>query len=261
MRPMWSGSLSFGLVNIPVSLYKATGEDRPSFHFLHKKDLSRVRYVRVCEADGQEVAYKDLVHGYEYRKGEFVALTNSELAKANVRKTKAIEIIGFIDPAAVDTVYYEQPYYLEPEPGAEKAYSLLRQALRKTGTAGLAKFVFSNRERLGILRPVGDVLVLDQIRYKAELRATETLTLPDDSIATGDELKMAVDLVKQLSRRFDPESFHDSFREDIERIVAEKVAGKKPSSVGEAPVPTRAKDLMEALIASMEPSGEYAKKR
>jgi DNA end-binding protein Ku len=252
MRPMWSGSLSFGLVNIPVKLYKATGEDKPGFHLLHKDDLSRVRYVRVCEQDGKEIPFADLVHGYEYKKGEYIALTAAELEKANVRKTKTIEITAFIDPAEVDPTYFEQPYYLEPDSGAEKAYALLRKALTKTGRAAVGKFVFSNRERLGIIRPSDDVLVLEQIRYKADFRETGALNLPPDSVATDAELKMAVALVEQQAGAFDPANFHDTYREDIERVVAEKVAGRPATAAGEAPVPTRAKDLMEALLASME---------
>ena len=256
MRPMWSGSLSFGLVNIPVSLYKASDENRPPFHYLHKQDAGRVRYVRVCQADGKEVDYKDLVHGYEYRKDEFVVLTDSDLEKANVRKTSTIDIVAFVDPDQVDTVYYAQPYYLAPNKGAEKAYSLLAQALDKTGKVGIGKFVFKNREHIGMLRPHGKALILQQIRYDSELRPTDELAIPAGNTGTSDELKMAVSLINQLAGPFEPAKYHDTYREDIDRIVAERVAGKETSSVGAAPDPTRAKDLMNALLASLDSAGD-----
>jgi DNA end-binding protein Ku len=260
MRPMWSGSLSFGLVNIPVNLYKATGEDHPRFHWLHQADLARVRNVRVCEADGAEVQYEDLIHGFEYAKGEYVALTESDLAKANVRKTKTIEIAAFVNPAEIDNILYEQPYYLEPEEGAAKAYSLLCQALRQTDKVGVAGFVFQNRERIGAVRPAGDMLMLEQIRYAAQIRDAAELKIPAEPLGTADELKMATALIKQLAKPFEPESFRDTYREDIDRIVAEKVAGKQTTAVGSVPEPTRAKDLMAALLASLDEQPAPAKK-
>ncbi len=260
MRPMWSGSLSFGLVNIPVNVYKATGEDRPRFHWLRKKDMARVRYVRVSEADGQEVPYDELVHGFEYAKGEYVALSDRDLEKANVRKTKTIDVVAFIDPAEVDPILLEQPYYLEPNSGADKAYSLLCRALLKTGKAGLAKFVFSNRERLGMIRAAGEMLWLEQVRYPAEVRETAELKIPAAALGTTAELAMAETLIAQLAKPFNPTDYHDTYREDIERIVAQKVAGKRTTAVGSAPEPTRAKDLMEALIASLDKTRDPAGK-
>ncbi len=258
MRPMWSGSLSFGLVNIPVSIYKATGEDRPRFHWLHNKDLARVRYMRVCEADGQEVPYDELVHGFEYAKDEYVALTERDLEKANVRKTKSIEVVAFIDPAEVNPILLEEAYYLEPNPGAEKAYSLLNQALRKTDKTGVARFVFSNREKLGLIRAADNLLWLEQIRYVAEVRQTSELKIPAAALGTADELAMAETLITQLTKPFKPADYHDTYREDVERIVAEKVAGKRTTSVGDAPEPTRARDLMAALTASLDKTREPA---
>lgn len=252
MRPMWSGSLTFGLVNIPVRMYKASSEDRLEFHFLHKKDHAPVRYVRVCQADGEEVAYEDLERGYEYKRGEYVVVSDADFEKANVRKTKTIDIVSFADAGDIDPVYFERPYYLEPEAGAGKAYALMREALRRSNKVGIARFVFTNRERLGVVKLMDEVIVLGQIRYPSELRDVKGLELPSAEQAGEKELEMALALVGQFVERFDPSAFHDTYREDLERLIAAKVAGKKTVALGEAPEPTRAKDLMTTLRASLE---------
>jgi DNA end-binding protein Ku len=153
MRAIWSGALSFGLVNIPVKLYSATAGMGLDLTMLHKKDISPIRYARICRADGKEIPYEDIVKGYEYQKGDYVILTDEDFKKASVEKTKAIEIESFVKESEIDPIYFEKPYYLEPEKGAQKAYALLRESLKKSKKIGLAKFVLRNREHLAAIRP------------------------------------------------------------------------------------------------------------
>src|SRR5215211_1486354 len=141
MRALWTGSLSFGLINIPMKLYSATQEHGLNFDMLHKKDLSPIRYARICKADGKEIPYKDIVKGYEYQKGDYVVLVEEDFKRANIKKTKSIEMIEFTKESEINPLYYEKPYYLEPDKGADKAYVLLREALLKSKKVGIAKFV------------------------------------------------------------------------------------------------------------------------
>jgi DNA end-binding protein Ku len=178
MRAIWLGSLSFGLVNIPIRLYSATVERKLKFNYLHKKDLSPIRHARICREDGQEVPYEDVVKGYEYQKGNYIILTNDDFRKANLRKTGAIEIVEFVREDEVDSVFFEKPYYLEPDREARKAYALLREALRRSGRVGIARFVLKNREHLGIVKPEGNILILNQLRFKSEIKEAEGLNIP-----------------------------------------------------------------------------------
>jgi DNA end-binding protein Ku len=255
MRSIWTGTVSFGLVNIPVRLYVASEERGLDLDMLHKKDLSPVRYVRVCKADGREVPYEEIVKGYQYRKGDYVVLTEDELKKASVQKTYSVDIVRFVDETEIDTIYFEKPYYLEPDKGAEKAYALLREALRRAKKVGVARFVLRNREHLGVVKPEGRVIVLNTLRYKAAIRDAEDLKLPASEAAKGKELDMALQLIDQLTEPFKPEEFKDTYVEDLKRLIDEKVKGRPLTAAGEAPAPTAVPDLMAALKASLKGRG------
>jgi DNA end-binding protein Ku len=252
MRAIWSGSLSFGLVNIPVKLYSATGENKLELDMLHKKDLSPIRYARICRADGKEIAYEDIVKGYEYRPGDYVVLTDEDFKKANVEKTKAIEIQEFSKESEIDTIYFEKPYYLEPEKGAEKAYALLRESLKKSKKVGIAKFVLRNRERLAAIKPSGNVLVLEQMRFNQEIRDPKELNLPDSKKAGNKEIDIALALIEQLTEAFDPTVFKDTYTDELKKVIEAKAKGKPIKAKGKEPTPTEVSDLMAVLKKSLE---------
>jgi DNA end-binding protein Ku len=252
MRAMWSGSLTFGLVNIPVKLYSAIQEQTPQFDFLHKKDMSPIRYAKMCKHEEQEVRSEEIVRGFEYKKGEYVVMSDEDFERASPHFARTIEVVGFVDGAEIASSFYEKPYYLEPDRGADKAYALLREALRKSGRVGIAKYMIRNRVRLGAVKPDGDVLELNQLRYKAEIREPEGLKLPSSEQAEGREMELAMTLINQMTEPFDPNQYRDTYSEDLMEMIEQKAQGRELAPVGEAPQPTKVIDLMETLKASLE---------
>lgn len=252
MRAIWSGAISFGLVNIPVKLYSGSGESSLDFDMLAKDDLSPIKYVRVAESDGREVPYKDIVKGYEIEKGRYVVLTDKDFEKANARKTRAIEIHSFVNEEEIDPVYFEKPYYLEPDKTAAKPYALLREALRKSKKVGIASYVLRNREHLAILKASGDVIILNQMRYHEEIRDPAGLSLPGEKEISDKEVDMAMKLIDQLTEDFHPEQYRDTYVDELKKMIEAKAEGKTIKAKGEAPEPTRVKDLMDVLKASLD---------
>ncbi len=251
MRPMWSGAVSFGLVNIPIRLYSATEEHKLDFNLLHKKDLSPIRYVKVCKEEGVEVTQADIVRGYEFERGRYVVIEDEDFKRASPRKTKTIDIVDFVSVDEIDSVYFEKPYYLEADKGAEKAYTLLREALEQSRKVGIAKFVLRNREQLAVVKPYGDVLVLDQLRFAGEIRPAEGLKVPEVNVDKR-ELDMALTLIDQLTDTFKPKQYHDTYSDELLRVIHEKIEGKAPEVAEEEEAPTKAPDLMELLKASLD---------
>ena len=251
MRAIWSGSISFGLVNIPVKLYSAVGEERISFHLLHSEDLSSIRYAKVCRQEEKEVSKDDIVKGYEYSKGEFVVVDDNDFRKANVRRTSTIEIEGFTDAKSIDSIYYEKPYYLEPAKEALKAYSLLREALKKSGKVGIATFVLKNKEHLAILKPENDIILLDQIRYLGDIRDMSEIRVGEIELKES-ELEMALSLIRQLEKEFVPSDHKDSYTAELKSLIEEKVKGAIPKPKGIESRPTEVKELMDTLRRSLE---------
>jgi DNA end-binding protein Ku len=252
MRAIWSGTISFGLVNIPVRMYPATEPRRINFDMLHRGDLSPVGYLRVCRQHGEEVPWDEIVKGYEYKKGDYVILTDEDFRKADVEKTESLEILDFADQEEIDSVYFEKPYYLEPGKGADRMYALLHEALKKTGKVGICRYVLRTTEHLGILKIHGDMLILNQMRFATEIRKPDELKLPKKPQVRQSELDMAIQLVKQLSKRFDPAKYRDTYTQELKDMIREKAAGKKEiKPKGKEPVPTEVDDLMEKLKASL----------
>jgi DNA end-binding protein Ku len=252
MRAIWTGALSFGLINIPIRLYSATAtEDKLDFDMLHKTDLSPIRYARVCRADGKEIPYDQIVKGYEYREGDYVILTDEDFKNASPRKTKAIDILDFAKESEIDTIYYEKPYFLEPDKGAEKAYALLREALKKSKKVGVASFVLRNREHLAIVKPYGKALLLNQLRFKEEVRSTDGLNLPDSAKARDKEIDMALSLIEHLTETFKPEDYKDTYKQQLKKVIEAKAKGKKIKSKEKEPEPTDVVDLVAMLKASL----------
>jgi DNA end-binding protein Ku len=254
MRSIWSGSIGFGLVNIPVKLFSASqSHEGLDLDMLHKEDHSPIRYARICREDGEEVPYDDIVKGYEYRKGDYIVLTQEDIKRADAKKTKTLEIKQFTDEDEIDSRYYDKPYYLEPDKGAERAYALLRDALASTKKVALAKYAMRARDNMGAIKPIGSMLMLIQLRFPADLRNPVDLKFPEEK-ASKEELEMATALVKQLDKPFIPEDWHDTYTEELEEIIEEKAKGHKPKAKGKEPQDTKVKDLMSTLKASLESS-------
>lgn len=252
MRAIWKGALSFGLVNIPVQVYVATEEHPLEFDMLHKKDLSPIRYARICKNEEKEVPYEDIVKGFEYEKGEYVVIDEADFALANARKTKTIDIQNFVLLDEVDPIYYERPYYLEPDKKAAKAYALLREALKKSKKIAIANFVFRNKEHIGVVRPYGSLLVLNQLRYKTQVRSPKGLELPLETKFAPKEMDVALQLIDQLSSQFHIEKYKDTYTEELETVIAAKLKGKKVKGKEKAPKITPSSDLMHLLKQSVE---------
>jgi DNA end-binding protein Ku len=253
MRPLWTGSIGFGLVNIPVKLYSATEESNISFVSLDKHNKSRIRYKKVNEATGKEVKQDDIVKAFETG-SEYIIMESEDFDKALPGKKDHIDVVQFVDEKEVDAVYFEKPYYLEPAKGGERAYALLREALKKQGKAALGLFVFHNREWVCLMKPSDNVLVLNRLRFAEEIRGTEGLVLPTTTVK-AEELKMATTLIGQLTKPFKPDQFKDEYAEKLTKVIAAKAKGKtgsyKPMKVVHN---TATEDLMEKLKASLKPS-------
>ena len=252
MRSLWNGALSFGLINIPIHVYSGSEPRAITFDLLHKKDLSPIRYAKICKADGKEIPYEDIVKGYEYKEGEYVVLNDEDFKQASVKKTKTIEIFDFVEEDEIDTIYYEKPYFLEPGKGAEKPYLLLRESLKKSKKVGLARFVFHTREHVCVVRPYGNMIILIQLRYHSEIRDAKGLKIPKDVAASPREVTMALKLIEQLTASFTPKKYHDTYEDELAKIIEQKAKGKKikVTKVKETKV-THIKDIMGLLKESI----------
>jgi DNA end-binding protein Ku len=257
MRPIWNGAISFGLVNIPIGVYSATHSERISFNFLHKADLGRIHNVRVCDACGKQVPYEDLVRGYEYEKGEYVALEEEDFDKIAIESTKTIRVMEFVDQEEIDPMFFDTPYYLAPGKNADHVYALFREALKKTGRVGIAKVAFREREHLAAVKPHGKALMLDTLHFADEIAKTSGLDLPEKVKVTEKESKLAERLIEEMSGKFDPEKYEDTYREALLEMIEAKVKGKhgKTKKVAAKKATTNVVDIMSKLKASLKASG------
>src|SRR3954470_2722010 len=251
-RALWKGSISFGLVNIPIELHTAVRQSRPKFRMLHAKDKSPVKFQRVCIKDGHPVAWEDLVKGYEYEKGRFVIVTKEDFQAAAVEKTRSVDIIDFVKADEIDDRYFETPYYLVPAKGGERAYALLREAIRKSERVGIAKFILRDSQHLAAVEVIEQALVLSIMRFADELVDVSQFDLPAGKDVRAQELDMAKALVNSLAAEWDPSKYTDQYRENLMRIIQGKMKGKDvelqpPSEPRQAEVV----DLMERLRRSL----------
>jgi DNA end-binding protein Ku len=256
MRAIWTGSIGFGLVNIPIKMYSAVEESSLDLDMLDKKDHSNIRFKRVNESTGKEVAWGNIVRGYLYNE-KYVVLDDADFEKASPEKTKHIEVTQFVDEKEIDSVYFEVPYYLAPEKTGVRAYSLLRDALAKTGKAGVGMFVMHKREHVAIIKPSEDVLVLNRIRFPQEIRDPKDLEIPS-SKTKPTELKMAVSLIDQLTEAFDPSKYKDDYTGKLMKIIEAKAKGKKTPFKPMKVVHSKTQDLMDQLKASLSSSKRKA---
>ena len=255
MRPIWTGALTFGLVNIPVKLHSAVqGKERISFRLLHKKDLAPIKYERVCQKEGEPVDWSEIVKGYEYTKGKFVVLTDADFKAAAIESSKTIEIIDFVKSEEIDPRYFETPYYVVPAKGGEKAYALLREAIKRTGMVGIGKITMrSNSLHLAGVKAVGEALVLEVMRFAGELVDVGEFNLPSNTVVRPQELKMAEQLVENLYQSFEPTKYTDDYRDNLMKIVKAKLKGKKVDvAEPEARESTHVVDLMARLQESLD---------
>jgi len=251
MRAIWSGSIGFGLVNIPVKLYSASESSTISFNMLNKKDLSPIKYKRIDEETGKEVPWADIVKGYKVD-DEYVVMDEEDFERAAAKKSKIIEITNFADEDEIPTTFYEKPYYLEPAKDAAHSYSLLLEALKKSGKLGISSFVLRNRESLAVLKPMDDVIVLNQIRFPEELRTTRGLNLPEKKTFSTKELDLALTLIDQYTTKLDLKEYKDTYTDELMKLIRLKSQGKTPKTTHLKIVPTHTTDLMKQLKASLE---------
>ncbi len=227
-RSMWKGSIAFGLVNIPIELYSAVRDHRPKFRLLHAKDEAPVRYERVCQTEGKPVGWDELVKGYEYEKGQFVVLSKDDFKTAAIEKTKTIDILDFVDPAEIDERYFETPYYLQPGKGADRAYALLREAIRESGKVGIAKVILRDAQHLAGVEAIGDAIVLTMMRFADELADLADFKFPAAEGMRPQELKMAMQLIDSLSAKWQLEKYTDEYRDNLMRVIEGKLKGRRP---------------------------------
>jgi DNA end-binding protein Ku len=250
---MWKGAISFGLVSIPVRLYPSTEEKTLKFNQLHDEDHGRIKYQRVCAIDGEEVPFEHIVKGYEYEKDKYVVLTDEDFDAVPIESSRSIDILQFVDLEEIDPIYYKKTYYLIPEEMGVKAYTLLREAMAQTGRVGIAKVSFRDKEHLATLRFRDDVFLLETMFWPDEIRAADFDEIGESGKikVRPQEVQMAESLIENLTSSFNPEEYHDDYREGLLQVVEKKVAGEEIEVIPEAE-PSKVVDLMEALKASVQ---------
>jgi DNA end-binding protein Ku len=262
MRAIWKGSISFGLVNIPIALYPATRREELKFRLLRKSDLSPVNYKRVAEKDGEEVPWNEIVKGYEYGKGKYVVLKDEDFERVDLEATQTVDIQDFVDQDEIDPMFFYKPYYLEPQKGGDKAYALLRDALKEANKVGIAKVVIKTRQYLAGVKPEDSALVLELMHFADELADSEKLHVPKKIEVGKREMTMATSLIDSMSSKWNPEKYKDDYREALMEVIEEKVeAGGKEmeEKPRKAPKPTKVIDLVSVLQKSLEETGAKRK--
>lgn len=257
-RAIWKGSISFGLVNIPIALYPATRREELKFRLLRKSDLSPVSYKRVTEKDGKEVPWDQIVKGYEYEKGKYVVLKDEDFERVDLEATQTVDIQDFVHQEEIDPIFFYKPYYLEPQKGGDKAYVLLRDALKDSGKVGIAKVVIKTREYLAGVKPEDGVLVLELMHFADELADPGKLHIPKKIEVGKREMNMAKSLIDSMSSKWNPEKYKDDYRQALMEVIEEKVeAGGKEieEKPKKAPKPTKVIDLVSVLQKSLERTG------
>lgn len=259
MKALWKGGISFGLVNIPVRLYSGSVTHRIDLDMVRKKDHCAIEYVRICKKDGKEVPWDDIAKGYKKENGDYVVLDKSDFARLMPGKSETIDIFEFVLEKEIPTQYLEKPYIVEPEKQASKVYALLREALKKSGKVGLAKFVLRSAEHLGILKAEDDAILLIQIRFDQDLRDPKEANIPGKVTINKKELDMAMTIIDQLTDKFEPEKYKDTYKDDLMKLIKKKAAekGKKKTAKDEEETkpkrkPAEKDDLLEQLKASLE---------
>lgn len=269
-RPLWKGAISFGLVHIPVHLFSAENRDELDLTMLDKRDFAPIGYQRINKETGKEVDWGDIVKGYEYEPDQYVVLSDEDLRRANVKATQTIDILNFVDLAEIPLTYYEHPYYLTPDKGGDKVYALLRETLRRSGKAAVAQIVLRTKQHLAALAPLGDMIVLDTLRYAEAIRPSDEFELPPLSLRqagiSDKEVQMALSLVEGMSENWDVSHYRDTYRDDVLALVRKKIKAKQTHTITEPdeeqeeePVSAKIIDLMALLKESLHKQNKPAK--
>lgn len=259
MRAIWKGSISFSLVNIPISLFAATKREALNFRLLRKSDLSPINYKRVAEADGKEVPWDEIVKGYEYEKGKFVVLKEEDFRRADIEATQSVEIMEFVPLEEIDPIFFDKPYYLEPDKKGAKAYALLREALKKSGKVGIAKVVIKTRQHLAAVKPNQNLLVLELMHFAEELIEPGSLQIPNGTETGKKELDMAGELIQRMSGHWQPEKYTDDYRHALLEMIEKKIEHGDEALKGvKAPKrpATKVIDLVSVLQQSLNDAGK-----
>lgn len=262
-RAIWKGAISFGLVHIPVELYPAESSSGLDLDLLDRRDFAPVGYKRYNKETGKEIGWNDIVKGYEYEKGQYVVLSEEDLKRANVEATQTIDILAFVDAEEIAPIYFEQPYYLAPTKGGDKVYALLRETLKKAGKIGIAQVVIRTKQRLAALLPMENAVVLNLLRYGDEIRPLKDINLPDatskKAAVSDKEIKMALSLLEDMTEKWNPLEYHDTYREDVMALVEKKIKANQTKTVtqpekGEErqPAASNVVDLMGLLRKSID---------
>lgn len=260
MAAIWKGAVTFGLVNIPVEVKTAVRDDHISFRMLHEPDMSPIKYERLCQEEGEAVPWNEIVKGYEYEKGKYVVMTDDDFKAAALESSRTIDILDFVKQEEIDPRYFETPYFLVPAKGGEKAYALLRAAMKNADAVGIGKIIMRTKQHLAGIKVVGDALVMEIMRFSNELVDPAEYTFPQEDIVRPQELQMAEMLVANLTEQFTPDKYTDDYREKLMKIINAKMKGKKIKyEEPDEEEDTGVIDLMSRLRESLE-QGAGAKK-
>jgi DNA end-binding protein Ku len=252
MRAIWKGHISFALVTIPISLFSATKRNELSFHYLHKKDMSSVSYKRFCDTENVEVPWDEITRGYEYEKDQYIEITDDDIERADVELAKTIHIMEFVNEDEIDPVYFDKPYYLEPQKGGERAYALMRDALAQSRRVGIAKVVMKTKEHLAAVKAVGNMITLNTMRFAHEIVDASELNLPTAEVSKK-EMDLANTLIDSMSDKFDPTKYKYEYYEKVMEVIQKKLAGVAPAApAAVAQKPGKVVDLMEVLKQSLQ---------
>lgn len=257
MRNVWEGAISFGLIHIPVVLYSASQERTPKFQYLRKSDLCPIGYIKVCKSTGDEVPWENIVKGYEYKEGDYVILSDADFKRADPEKTQVIAIEDFVDQKDINPKYFVKPYYVGPQKTADKVYTLLLEALKKTKKVGIGKFVMRTKEELVAVVADKDILMINILRFPEDIKSPVKEVHPKKVSVTSKELAMAIQLIDKLSAPFKPGKYQDTYTEELEKMIKAKQKGKtyhvktsKTKTTGKVP------DLMATLLKSLHTARE-----
>lgn len=252
---IWSGSINFGLVTIPVKLFTAVKTDELSFNMLHAKDEGRIKYERICSVDGKPVPWDEIVKGFEYEKGEYVILTDEDFKRVNPEATQSVDILEFVELDKISPMFFDKPYYLEPTKQGRHAYALLRETLEKTNRVAIARVVIRTKEYIAAVKPIDGALVLELMHWASEIIAPSTLEIPGRENLPEQEMKMAKMLVDTMSvDEFEPEKFANKYHDELLTMIEARAAGKELPKPKKAPTRAKVVNLMDVLAQSLEES-------